>query len=106
MRQNLRVQAKADPARHWMKSIWLAVVVGCVYTLSAQMSLALLTPDGVAVFWPAAGVAAGTLIAGGPNARWGVAGGTMGGRCRPVFAAAAGLIVALAIVVTITIGTG
>src|ERR1700737_4379830 len=75
MLENLRVQAQADPPRHWTKSIWLALVVGCVYTLSAQMSLALLTPDGVAVFWPAAGVAAGTLIAGGPNARWGVAGG-------------------------------
>jgi integral membrane sensor domain MASE1 len=79
MLQKLRVQARPDSARRWMKSIWLALVVGCVYTLSAQMSLALLTPDGVAVFWPAAGVAAGTLIAGGPNARWGVAGGTMVG---------------------------
>src|ERR1700730_7371974 len=79
MLENLRVQAQADPPRHWMKSIWLALVVGCVYTLSAQMSLALLTPDGVAVFWPAAGVAAGTRIAGGPNARWGVAGGPMVG---------------------------
>ena len=37
----------------------LAVVVGCVYALVAEMSLALLTPDGVAVFWPAAGIAAG-----------------------------------------------
>jgi PAS domain S-box-containing protein len=45
--------------------------------LAAKMSLALLTPDGVAVFWPAAGIAAGTLIALGPNARWGVAGGTV-----------------------------
>ncbi len=60
-----------------MSSIWLAVVVGCVYILSAKMSLSLLTPDGVAVFWPAAGVAAGTLIAFGPPARWAVAGGTM-----------------------------
>src|ERR1700738_860736 len=75
MLQKLGVQARPDSARRWMNSIWLALVVGCVYTLSAQMSLALLTPDGVAVFWPAAGVAAGTLIAGGPNARRGVAGG-------------------------------
>ena len=36
------------------------------------MSLALLTPDGVAVFWPAAGVAAGTLVAIGASARWAV----------------------------------
>ena len=80
--QNLRVQARSsdapDPARRWMSSVWLAIVVGCVYLLSARMSLSLLTPDGVAVFWPAAGVAAGTLIAFGPPVRWVVAGGTMG----------------------------
>jgi PAS domain S-box-containing protein len=81
MLQNLQVQAErssaADPAWSWMSSISLAVVMGCVYILSANMSLALLTPDGVAVFWPAAGVAAGTLIALGPGARWAVVAGTM-----------------------------
>ena len=42
------------------------------------LSLALLTkPDGVAVFWPAAGVAAGVLIALGPGARLPVAVGAM-----------------------------
>jgi PAS domain S-box-containing protein len=60
-----------------MSWISTAVVVGCVYILSARMSLSLLTPDGVAVFWPAAGVAAGTLIAFGPSARWPVVAGTM-----------------------------
>src|SRR6266480_616720 len=73
--QNL--QADAQPAPRWMSSLWLAVVVGCVYALSAKMSLALLTPEGVAEFWPAAGVAAGTLIALGRDARWGVTAGTM-----------------------------
>ncbi len=67
----------ADPARRWLSSFWIAVLVACVYILSARMSLSLLTPDGVAVFWPAAGVAAGTLIALGPPARWAVAAGTM-----------------------------
>jgi PAS domain S-box-containing protein len=62
----------------WTSSLWLALAVGCVYILSAKMSLALLTPDGVAVFWPAAGIAAGILIAAGPSARWPVAAGTMG----------------------------
>jgi hypothetical protein len=52
-------------------TIWLAVVVGSLYILSAKLSLSLLTPEGVAVFWPAAGVAAGVLIAFGPRARWG-----------------------------------
>jgi PAS domain S-box-containing protein len=81
MLENLRVQAQpskpADQASRWMSAFWIAVVVGCVYMLSAKMSLALLTPDGVAVFWPAAGVAAGTLIAIGPSVRWPVVAGTM-----------------------------
>ena len=81
MLQNLRVQARssdpADPVRRWMSLSWLAVVVGSVYILSAKLSLSLLTPEGVAVFWPAAGVAAGALIALGPRARWAVVVGTM-----------------------------
>ncbi len=81
MLQNPRVQARsaevADPARRWITSSLLAVVVAGVYMLSARLSLALLTPDGVAVFWPAAGIAAGTLIAFGPPARWPVVAGTM-----------------------------
>jgi PAS domain S-box-containing protein len=60
-----------------MRSIWLAVLVACVYTLAARLSLALLTPEGVAVFWPAAGIAAGTLIVAGPSARLAVVVGTM-----------------------------
>src|SRR5215475_1972224 len=66
-----------DPAWGWMSLSWLAVVIGCLYILSARLSLSLLTPDGVAVFWPAAGVAAGALIAFGPRARWAVVAGTM-----------------------------
>lgn len=55
-------------------SIRLAVIVGLAYFLSARLSLFLLTqPDGVAVFWPAAGVSSGVLIALGRNARWPVA---------------------------------
>src|SRR3954467_10060768 len=80
MQQNLRMHAgtaAADRAGTWMKLGWLAVVVGGIYILSAKLSLALLTPDGVAVFWPAAGVAAGALIAFGPRARWAVATGTV-----------------------------
>src|SRR5260370_38977046 len=81
MLQNLGGQVKqsdgADSAWRWMRLSWLAVVIGSVYILSARLSLSLLTPDGVAVFWPAAGVAAGALIAFGPPARWAVVGGTM-----------------------------
>jgi PAS domain S-box-containing protein len=84
MLQNLRKQAlrrlpaAADPTQGLMGSIWLAVAVGIAYFLSARLSLVLLTkPDGVAVFWPAAGVAAGVLIALGPRARLPVAAGTI-----------------------------
>jgi hypothetical protein len=80
MQQNLRMHAgttAADPAETWMKLGWLAIAVGGIYILSAKLSLSLLTPDGVAVFWPAAGVAAGALIAAGPWARWAVVAGTM-----------------------------
>jgi len=62
----------------WVGSIWLPVAVGIVYFLAARLSLALLTkPEGVAVFWPAAGVSAGVLIALGSRARWPVVVGTM-----------------------------
>jgi PAS domain S-box-containing protein len=81
MLQNLQAQARradaADPAWRWVSLSWLAVVVCGVYILSAKLSLSLLTPQGVAVFWPAAGVAAGALIAFGPRARWAVVAGTM-----------------------------
>src|SRR5579862_2463350 len=48
------------------------------YFLAARLSLALLEkPDGVAVFWPAAGLASGLLIVAGPAARWPVMIGVM-----------------------------
>src|SRR5262249_29179439 len=59
---------------------WLLLSVGVAiaYFLAARLGLALLTkPDGVAVFWPAAGVSAGLLIALGPGARWSVVVGAM-----------------------------
>src|SRR5262249_54950494 len=59
-------------------SIGLAVAVALAYSLAARLSLYLLTnPDGVAVFWPAAGISSGVLIALGRTARWPVAAGTM-----------------------------
>jgi len=65
-------------SRRWMTSIGLAVAVGSAYFLAAQLSLGLLIePDGVAVFWPAAGISSGVLIALGPQARWPVAAGAM-----------------------------
>jgi PAS domain S-box-containing protein len=52
-------------------NVSLTVGVALAYFAAARLSLALLGPtDGVAVFWPAAGVASGILIALGPAARW------------------------------------
>src|SRR5262245_51464531 len=54
----------------WIGFAGLAIAVGVTYLAAAHVSLTLLTkPDGVAVFWPAAGIASGTLIALGPKAR-------------------------------------
>src|SRR6266702_5898842 len=73
-----RLFVVADPTWRWVSAIGFAGAVGIAYFLAARLSLSLLTkPDGVAVFWPASGVAAGALIALGPGARWPVAIGAM-----------------------------
>src|SRR3954454_10061763 len=64
----------ASQTWQWANAIRLALVVGVAYFLAARLSLSLLTaPDGVAVFWPANGIAVGALIALGPSVRWPVA---------------------------------
>ncbi|MGC2218163.1 MAG: MASE1 domain-containing protein [Pseudolabrys sp.] len=66
--------AARQPRQQWVNWIGLAVLVGVAYFLAARLSLLLLTkPDGVAVFWPASGVAAGAMIALGSRARLPVA---------------------------------
>src|SRR5262249_12589512 len=47
----------------------LAVATGVAYFLAARLGLVLRVDPGVAVFWPAAGIAIGALIALGPTAR-------------------------------------
>jgi len=62
----------------WAIWLGLAAAIGIVYFLAARLSLALISrPDGVAVFWPAAGVSSGVLIGLGPAARLPVIAGTM-----------------------------
>ena len=62
----------------WIDSVGLAIGLAIAYFLAARLSLVLLTkPDGVAVFWPAAGVSAGVLISLGSGARLPVVAGTM-----------------------------
>jgi signal transduction histidine kinase len=81
--QNLRIQVQRElttsiDLSRWGPSIGLAAAVGVVYFEAARLSLALLTrSEGVAVFWPAAGISAGVLIALGSRALWPVVFGTM-----------------------------
>jgi signal transduction histidine kinase len=67
--------AANDLARRWGESIGLAVAIGLGYFLAARLSVGLvLEPASVAVFWPAAGISSGVLIALGlPRAGWPVA---------------------------------
>jgi hypothetical protein len=75
-----QLPAAGDLMWRWAGSIGLTVVVGIAYLLAARLSIALLTtPGGVAVFWPASGIAAGGLIALGQRARLPVAVGAMVG---------------------------
>ena len=68
IRSQTSPQHRAWPA--WIELTLLALAVAGAYFLAARLSLVLLTkPDGVAVFWPAAGIASGTLIALGPRVR-------------------------------------
>ena len=54
----------------WLIAAGLTVAVAVTYFFAARLGLALLTkPDGVAVFWPAAGIASGVLIARGSGAQ-------------------------------------
>ena len=70
-------EPKANPPS-WAIPVVATLAVAIAYFLSARLSLALLEkPDGVAVFWPAAGVASGALIVGGSAARWPVILGVM-----------------------------
>ena len=63
-------------AWRWVNTIGLAAAVGLAYFLAARLGVGLLLkPEGVAVFWPAAGISSGVLIALGPCARWPVAAG-------------------------------
>ncbi len=67
--------ARTDvPRVQWFQAwqLWIvSIAVAICFFLAARLSLALLDKsDGVAVFWPAAGVATGVLVAVGPVARW------------------------------------
>jgi signal transduction histidine kinase len=62
----------------WVGSAGLTVAIAILYFVAARLSLALLTkPEGVAVFWPAAGISVAVLIVLGTEALMPVVIGTM-----------------------------
>src|ERR1700756_533816 len=71
----------SEPMQRWAGSVALAIAVAIAYFLASRLSFFLRTkPDDVAWFWPAAGVAAGGLVALWPGPRWpGGGGGVVGG---------------------------
>src|ERR1700756_841089 len=75
----MRYQARQQIALpSWAIYVVATFAVAVTYFLAARLSLALLAkPDGVAVFWPAAGIASGILIGVGSAARWPVVVGVM-----------------------------
>jgi PAS domain S-box-containing protein len=82
MLQNLtnevHLRTRPDLMPPWTGAIGLAIAVGVAYFFAARLSLALLAePDGVALFWPGAGVSSGVLIALGRDARLPVASGVI-----------------------------
>jgi PAS domain S-box-containing protein len=73
-----RLSESVGSRQRWLAATGLCAAVGIAYFLAARLALFLLTqPDGVAVFWPAAGISSGTLIALRRNARIPVAVGVI-----------------------------
>ena len=62
-------------SQSWFDLVKLAVATGIAYFLAARLGLVLRAEPGVAVFWPASGIAVGALIALGPSARLPLAAG-------------------------------
>src|SRR5215471_10362928 len=65
--------------KSWGHAIGLSVVTAVAYFLTARAGLALLKPEGVALIWPALGLAVGVLMALGSDARAAVATGICAG---------------------------
>jgi PAS domain S-box-containing protein len=65
-----RSACERDGRRDVAVVLGFGLVLGCAYFLAARLGLALLSKaEGVAVFWPASGVAAGTLMVVGNRSR-------------------------------------
>src|SRR5690349_21541894 len=74
-----KLLVSTNPLPPWAIWLGLAAAIGLIYFLAARLSLGLISqPDGVAVFWPAAGISSGVLIGLGPAALLPVVIGTAG----------------------------
>ena len=73
--QRRRFAAADDLTWRWAPDIGFAAAIGSAYSLVAYVSGLLVVPEGVAVFWPAAGISSGILIAVGSLVRWPMAAG-------------------------------
>lgn len=70
--------ASRDIIQLWLRGLGLAGAVGIAYYAAGRLGVGLiLKPEGVAVFWPAAGISSGVLIALGHRARLPVAAGVI-----------------------------
>ena len=64
------VPAQLDSQGHsWLGAVGVGVVVGIAYFVAARLGHILGAPQGVPIFWPAAGIAVGAFITFGPNGR-------------------------------------
>jgi integral membrane sensor domain MASE1 len=78
--QEVLLRTRAYPTLPLVGALGLVIAVGTAHFFAAKLCLALHAErDGVAVFWPAAGVSSGALIALGRGARLPVVGGVMVG---------------------------
>src|SRR5579872_812712 len=75
--RRLRSSAGRLLGQTWLRGIGIAAAIGVAYFLAAQLSNSfLITPETV-IFWPAAGISSGLLIALWSIARWPVVVGVM-----------------------------
>jgi signal transduction histidine kinase len=77
MMKDQHLRLSRDGLAAWIRSIGIAAAVGVAYFLATQLSNSfLITPETV-IFWPAAGISSGALIALWSVARWPVLAGVM-----------------------------
>jgi signal transduction histidine kinase len=71
----------ADWIRRWTGYVAIATAVGAAYFLVGRLTMlgAVFQPDKSTLFWPAAGISSGVLIALGPRQRWPAVAGIVAG---------------------------